>query len=116
MENATPQESVRVGSPFAVDPPPVRVVVAKEALPPEQIYDVGPMRYTAMGAVAAAVMLIGFAVAAAVWFPGGGTMIAAWGCVLSILGLYSPMSRRSAGCLIVHTALFLICYARSLGN
>ena len=68
-----------------------------------------------MGSVAAAVMVMAFAVAAAFWFPAGGTLIAALGCLLSIFGLYSPFPIRSAGCLVVHAGLFLVCYVRTIG-
>lgn len=102
--------TVRVGSPFAVDPPPLLV-----ARPFEAVIDGGPLRYTATSAVAATVMVLGFAAAAAWWFPAGGTMIAALGCVLSIFGLYSNY-RYTAGCLLLlHLALFIASYGRSIG-
>ncbi len=103
-------EPVRVGSPFAVDPQPL--VIDR---PIEVLIDGGPLRYTAMGAVAAAAMVLAFAAAAAWWFPAGGTMIAALGCVLSIFGLYSNY-RYTAGCLLLlHLALFVVSYGRSIG-
>jgi hypothetical protein len=103
-------EIVRVGSPFAGDPRPLVIDP-----PIEVVIDGGPLRYTAMSAVAAAAMVLGFAAAAAWWFPAGGTMIAALGCVLSIFGLYSTY-RYSAGCLLLlHLALFIVSYGRSIG-
>ncbi len=103
-------ESIRAGSPFAVDPEP--------ALPEpkfiETFYDVGPMRYTAMGAVAAAVMVFGFGAVAASWFPSGGVLIAALGCGLSLFGLASTYRITSIGLLVANLGLFLFCYSRSL--
>ena len=101
---------IRVGSPFAVDPfAPDRIKTI------EPFYDVGPIRYTAMGAVAASIMVVGFALAAALWFPAGGALIAALGCVLSIFGLYSAFRITSSGLLAVHLSLFVLSYIRSLG-
>jgi hypothetical protein len=102
-------ESIRVGSPFAIDP-----IAAEPARPIEVLLDVGPIRYTAMGAVAASIMVLGFAAAATWWFPAGGALIAALGCVLSIFGLYSTYRITSAGLLAIHLFLFVLCYGRSL--
>lgn len=103
------ESPVRVGSPFATDP------FETHATPIEQIYDVGPLRYTAMGAVAAAAVVLFFALVGFWWFPAGGAMIAALGCMLSIFGLYSTFRYTSAGLLTVHLALFVMSYGRSLG-
>ena len=119
MNQSEPEETIRVGSPFAIDPDPVAtasIVHPKKSASPEAFYDVGPLRYTALGAVAAAVMVLVFAIAAAWWFPSGGTLITGLGCVLSIFGLYSPIPKRSAGCLFLHVALFTLCYARTIAS
>ena len=100
---------VRVGSPFAIDP-----ITTEPAKPIEVLLDVGPIRYTAMGAVAASIMVLTLAAAAAWWFPAGGALIAALGCVLSIFGMYSTYRVTSAGLLAVHLFLFVLCYGRSL--
>lgn len=108
--SSNPAESIRVGSPFANDPltsPPNR--------PIEPFYDVGPIRYTAMGAVAASVMVLGFAAVATWWFPSGGALIAALGCVLSIFGMYSAFRITSVSLLAIHLALFVVSYGRSIG-
>ena len=103
---------IRVGSPFAVDPiDPLTETPAKKI---EPFLDVGPIRYTAMGAVSASFMVVGFAAVATWWFPAGGTLIAALGCVLSIFGLYSSYRYTSAGLLTVHLCLFVVSYGRSL--
>lgn len=110
VETTAEDSPLRVGSPFAVDPlieSPIKRV--------EPFLDVGPIRYTAMGAVAASVMVLGFASAAAWWFPTGGALIAALGCVLSIFGLYSRYRFTSAGLLSLHLCLFVFSYGRSLG-
>ncbi|MDG2219922.1 MAG: hypothetical protein P8L85_00980 [Rubripirellula sp.] len=101
---------IRVGSPFAVDP----TIPAAER-PIEAFYDVGPIRYTAMGAVAASIMVLGFASVAAWWFPTGGALIAALGCVLSIFGLYSAFRKTAISLLAVHLVLFVLSYSRSIG-
>ena len=108
-DDSAAESEVRVGSPFAADPfeaDPARAV--------ETLYDVGPLKYTAMGAVSASVMVVGFAAAAAYFFPVGGTMIAALGCVLSILGMYSSYRVTAAGLLAIHLCLFVLSYGRTL--
>ena len=104
---------IRVGSPFAVDPIDPLVGIPVKQIEP--FLDVGPIRYTAMGAVAASIMVLGFAGTAAWWFPTGGALIAALGCVLSIFGLYSTYRFTSVGLLAVHLCLFVVSYGRSLG-
>ena len=113
VETIDGAQSIRIGSPFAVDPiDPLAGIPAKRI---EVLLDVGPIRYTAMGAVAASIMVLAFAAAAAWWFPAGGALIAALGCVLSIFGLYSTYRFTSAGLLAVHLCLFVVSYGRSLG-
>jgi hypothetical protein len=107
--SADDAQSIRVGSPFVIDP-----IAAEPSRPIEVLLDVGPIRYTAMGAVAASIMVLGFAAAATWWFPAGGTLIAALGCALSIFGLYSNYRITSAGLLAIHLCLFVLCYGRSL--
>jgi hypothetical protein len=100
------QAPIRRGSPFASDPVTVK--------PVDNFVDRGPMRYTAIGAVAASILVLAFAAAATLWFPAGGTLIAALGCVLSIFGLYSTYRITSAGLLAIHLSLFVVCYGLSL--
>ncbi|TWU56697.1 hypothetical protein Poly51_26140 [Rubripirellula tenax] len=100
-------ESVRIGSPFAVDPLPQTVAI-------EPLLDVGPMRYTAMGAVAASMMVVGFASAALWWFPAGGALVAALGSVLAISGLFSNYRTASLVLLFVHVGLFVANYSQVL--
>ena len=105
-----PLEAIRIGSPFSVDPAPS----VPESKPVETLYDVGPIRYTAMGAVASSAMVFAFGAAAASWFPTGGVLIAALGCGLSLFGLASAYRVASIGLLFAHVGLFLFCYIRSI--
>ncbi|MEM8666196.1 MAG: hypothetical protein AAGG48_01685 [Planctomycetota bacterium] len=105
-----PEVEIRYGSPFAIDP-----LFAATNRPIEPFYDVGPIRYTAMGAVAASVMVMVFGLVAVWWFPSGGALIAALGCVLSIFGMYSAFRGTAVGLLAVHLILFVLSYGRSIG-
>jgi len=96
----------RIGSPFAAAP-------SGKAVKPRQTFalqDLGPFQYTAMGGVVSAIMLLGFAIVAYVWFPAGGCIIAALGCGTAILGLHSKFKRLTTGVLLSHTCLFLACF------
>lgn len=104
------QAEIRVGSPFATDP-----FAHDPERPVENLYDIGPMKYTALGAVSASVMVVGFAAAAAYFFPLGGTLIAALGCGLSIFGMYSSYRRAATGLLAIHVGLFVLSYGRTWG-
>jgi hypothetical protein len=117
QEASTPETAdqsdpaIRVGSPFAVDP-------AATELPAKAIeafYDVGPIRYTAMGAVASSVMVLAFDGAAAWWFPSGGVLIASLGCGLSLFGMASVYRITSIALLIAHLGMFLFSYSRAFG-
>lgn len=112
----TPAEDrpVRVGSPFAVDPVIAEVQTDFVAAPIEPLADLGPMRYTALGAVGASMMVVAFGVASVWWFPVGGTVIAGLGCGLSIFGFFSNQRIWAAGLLIVHVTLFLANYSQSI--
>lgn len=108
-------EEIRIGSPFAQDPDDLPVVsTVSTPRKPEIVYDVGPLKYTAIGSVAAAVMTLAFGAAAAWWFPGGGTLIAGLGCMLSIFGLYSPHKIYASICLAMHLTLFLASYTHAI--
>ncbi|QDT10452.1 hypothetical protein [Planctomycetes bacterium K23_9] len=113
---ASTGKEVRVGSPFASEPSDLwdDFLPDSNDSQPELMYDVGPLKYTAIGAVAAAVMVLAFAIAASWWFPGGGTLIAALGCALSIFGMYSPRKTLAAVCLLLHLGLFLFSYSRAI--
>jgi len=133
MNEMEPPEGIRVGSPFAVDSPRAKECNADDAidagvassqwggaegqseqtLDVEAFYAAGPLRYTARGALGAACLVMVFATAALWWFPGGGMFVAAWGCVLSMMGMYSKMPKRAIGCLLVNALLFFLCYART---
>ncbi len=131
MENPTlitvDGESIRVGSPFAKEP--VIAVLAesnqfaRHQLGKNELADMGEdvyfqatqLRYTAMGAVSASTMVLFFALAAIVWFPPGGVLIAGLGCLLSLLGMASHLRRWAFALLFAHLALFAISYSQMIG-
>ncbi|GAA4457294.1 hypothetical protein [Novipirellula rosea] len=99
---------IRVGSPFAKEPEP-----APQPVRPEDVYfQATPLRYTSIGAVAAASLVVLFALGGTVWFPAGGTLVAGLGCLLSIFGLYSHLRIAAASLLAVHLFLFVASYSR----
>ena len=135
---------IRTGSPFATDPPPTsppsaapppearpsgsplsdsplpdgdQPIVARYATGSsanEILDDPGPLRYTALGALTASLIVILFAAVGTWWFPAGGALIAALGCLLAIFGLFSTYRIRSAMLIVIHLALFVVSYSRSL--
>jgi hypothetical protein len=109
--------NIREGSPFAVDPEPLSQQHELEdaPVPAEVFYDIGPMRYMALGAVLAAAVVLLFSAASAYWFPAGGILVAGLGCFLAFLGFFSPRPRTAGGLLIVHLCLFVTAYVRMLG-
>jgi hypothetical protein len=108
---------IREGSPFAVDPEPSPSdeEFGQVPLTAEAFYDIGPMRYMALGAVLAAAIVLLFAAASAYWFPGGGLLVAGLGCLLAMLGFFSPRPRTAVGLLAGHLALLATAYIRMLG-
>ena len=110
-------EDIRVGSPFAVDPKPIAgSAIRVGPRPIEPFYDVGPLRYTAMGSVGAAILVLGFALVAVWWFPSGGTIITGLGCALSVFGMYSPRRYVAGGVLGLHLILFMACYSQVMSQ
>lgn len=104
-------EDIRVGSPFAVDPEPLPAHVLRNRVHQAQdFYDVGPLKYTALGAVGAAIVVLFFGGIAAWQFPVGGTFIAGLGIFLSLFGLYSHRRFPAFACLALHMVLFVACY------
>jgi hypothetical protein len=111
--------SVRRGSPFrrdAANPTPVSTNNARRRAAAVAAADYGPFLYTAMGAAAAAVLTVAFAIAGLLWFPIGGVLVAALGSLLAVTGLLSPKRFRWAALLALpaHLALFFVSYARAL--
>lgn len=104
-------EMVRCGSPFA--PGSVESVLPTPASI-ESLHDVGSIKYMALGAVTAAVMVLLFDSVAAWWFPAGGLLIAGLGCGLSLFGMISKYRVAAAGLLIAHAVLLLMSYQRIL--
>ncbi|TWU49126.1 hypothetical protein [Rubripirellula reticaptiva] len=117
MTSSESGESIRIGSPFAVDPVAADPISGDLTASPtviEPVMDVGSLRYTAMGATAASAMVVGFAAAAWGWFPAGGAAIAALGCGLSIFGMFSVYRFTAMGLLAVHLFLFVANYGQAL--
>lgn len=116
QNDSSTEPEIRVGSPFKFDPSPISgSQINRSRGPGDTFYDVGPLKYTAMGAVGAAILVLFFAGVASFWYPVGGTLIAALGCALSIFGMYSHRRFMAAGCLGLHLILFVICYGQSVG-
>lgn len=105
MFDATEASEVRVGSPFAIDPPLVSGPLAEIG---EAFYDIGPTRYMAWGAVFASAIVLIFAGMSSFWFPAGGLLVSALGGLLGIAGMFSPRPIISAVLLGGHLGLFLL--------
>lgn len=119
LDPATPGDRagvIRVGSPFAIDPAEAagRYPVSAPSAGGLSLYDLGPIRYTAMGSVAAAALVTGFAAAAAWWFPTGGLLVTALGCGLALFGLVSAYRLTSLLLLLIHLSLFVLSFVRSI--
>ncbi|MEO1614298.1 MAG: hypothetical protein AAFV88_00525 [Planctomycetota bacterium] len=118
-EESQPITGVRVGSPFRVDPQTANAeskLPEKPATPEASYAEFGPYVYTAMGASVAAILVVGFASAGAIWFPAGGTLVSILGGFLSMLGLFSTGRFRwlaMAG-VVAHGGLFFLSYTRWL--
>ena len=108
-------ESIREGSPFRADPP--AMLVGDFSSGEGAYLDLGPYRYTAMGAATSALLITAFAGLGAWWFPAGGVVVAMLGALLSIVGMYSPNRLRlvSIAALVFHAGLFLLSYQRAIG-
>lgn len=70
----------------------------------------GVYRETAIAAACAAWMLLGFAIAGYLWFPGGGIAIALLGSAMALMGLTSRQVKRSAVALSGHGIILVGCY------
>ena len=67
----------------------------------------GPLRYTALGAVFAAAICVGFAAVAAWYFPTGAIAVATLGSALGLFGLRSPRRITATALVLIHLGLFL---------
>lgn len=104
-------DSIRDGSPFAAEPPRTSRSIFPAA---DSQWDIGPVRYTAGGAVLAAIVVLAFGAIAAWWFPSGGALIATLGMSLALFGCLSPYRIVAGGLLFTHLALFMLCYSRMI--
>lgn len=110
---------VRVGSPFADHPADAATAPARDPVAgdhptdaAEALWHVGPIGYTALGAVFAAAIASVFAAVAAWYFPSGAIAVAALGCGLALFGLGSPRRIAAAVFVLVNLGLFLLSIAR----
>ncbi|OYP28228.1 hypothetical protein [Rhodopirellula sp. MGV] len=110
------EPTIRVGSPFRVDPPPQRQVVVQQASGEAVYADYGPFLYTSMGAASAAIVVLAFAILGYFWFPAGGALVTMLGTLLSLVGVFSEKRFRLAAitALPLHAGLFFLCYMRAL--
>ncbi len=111
MTNAT----IRQGSPFADDAATVTAkssISGKKTLPLD-LAEAGPLRYTAVGALFACGLVLGFAIPAAIWFPIGGVIITVVGIALAIFGIQSGYTKVSLGLLLIQLILFLYCFGET---
>mgnify|MGYP003675123996 CR=1 FL=1 len=109
LSSLSEQDSaIRMGSPFAREPEPPEQPARAE----DVFFQATPLRYTSIGAVAAATLVVLFALGGTIWFPTGGTLVAGLGCLLSILGLYSHQRVAAASLLAIHLVLFVASYSR----
>ena len=69
----------------------------------------GPMQYTAVGSLISCLVVLGFAIPAAVWFPAGGVAISVLGLGLAIFAIQSGRVKESLVLVAAHLVLFLYC-------
>ncbi|EMI55183.1 hypothetical protein [Rhodopirellula sallentina] len=108
-EEATDRDAaVRRGSPFAAKPDQASgvMVLPVEILDPEW----GVLRAANWASAWVAI----FAIACVSMFPGGGVIVAALGCGLASVGLFSSRQVIAAILLLLHASLFFACYQKLL--
>ena len=88
-------------SPTATSVSPAATSVGGDA------WHAGPLRYTALGAVFAAAICVGFAAVAAWYFPTGAIAVATLGSALGLFGLRSPRRITATSLVLIHLGLFL---------
>ena len=112
------EQAIRTGSPFRGTPQPAIRPVPVVGSGETSYADLGPFRYTAMGAALAAALVVAFASLGAWWFPVGGVLVAMLGAVLSVVGMFSTTKLRfvAIGSLAAHAGLFFVSYLRSIDS
>lgn len=108
---------VRVGSPFAPGTASGPQIKSSPAVVAVSLAELNALMYLAMGATAAAVMVLVFAIIGTFLFPVGGLMVAALGVVLAVLGIFSKQKRyqwTAASMLPLHLTAAGVCYFRAL--
>ena len=108
---------VRKGSPFAAgsaiaQPGSVRWVNSQTVV--AESIGQGVWQETATSAVFASWLLLGFAIAAWMWFPAGGMAITLLGMTMSLLGFSSNYKKLSTVGLVTHGVILTSCYFQTL--
>lgn len=108
-DGATESNAIRRGSPFTRSQSS-EVVAAEALLPESEVLDPewGVMR----SAIWASAWVAIFSIACYQVFPGGGVVVAALGCGLAMIGLFSSRPIPATVLLVTHAVLFFGCYQR----
>lgn len=106
---ATDANSIRRGSPFTRSDSG-KVVVAESLLLESEVLD--PEWGVLRSAIWASAWVAIFSIACYQVFPGGGVVVAALGCGLAIIGLFSSRPIPATVLLVTHAGLFFGCYQR----
>ena len=108
---------VRKGSPFAAgsaiaQPGSGRWVNSQPVV--AESMGQGVWQETATSAVVASWLLLGFAIAAWMWFPAGGVAITLLGMTMCLLGFSSHYKKLSTMGLVTHGVILTSCYFQTL--
>lgn len=108
---------VRVGSPFAPGTASAPSIKSSPTVSAVSLAELNALMYLAMGATAAAVLVLLFAILGTILFPVGGLMVATLGVVLAVLGIFSKQKRyqwTAASMIPLHITAAGVCYFRAL--
>jgi hypothetical protein len=106
-------QPIRQGSPFAEGSANRGEALSGALAIPSSSVDQGPMQYTAVGALISCLVVLGFAIPSAIWFPAGGIVITALGLGLALFGIQSGRVKESLVLVATNLALFLYCVVSS---
>lgn len=124
MNDPDPAEpTIRRGSPFrdASVPPsrPTDSVSADGAIDRRLLSDAAsldPDWGVLRAAIWASAWSLMFVIACWAVFPGGGVLVAALGCALAVVGMFSSRPIPAIALLAIHAGMFFACYSRMLGS
>ncbi len=111
-ESSAPPPVIRVGSPFRIDPPVVRIR-AEAAQRMRRQFERGVMQFTYNGSLIASALVLGLAVPAIWGFPLGAALISGLGGFLAMFGLWADYPRLAFGLLVVHVCLFVFIFMKN---